>query len=133
MTQAGTSDWRDLERFSFADGGELTDQLCELVLAGVKTATCWPISEGQQTEVGKKMVMTDRSGRPRGVIETLDLARRRFGEVDAGHAWLEGEGDRSLDYWRGAHQSFFEAHGGFAPDMMLWCERFRLVEVLAAE
>jgi uncharacterized protein YhfF len=41
--------WRELESFSFGDGPELADPLCELVVAGVKTATCWPVSEGQQT------------------------------------------------------------------------------------
>lgn len=42
---------------------------------------------------------------------------------------LEGEGDRSLDYWRQAHRSHFGRQGKFREDMMLMCERFRLVEI----
>jgi pimeloyl-ACP methyl ester carboxylesterase/uncharacterized protein YhfF len=122
-------EWRHLERFAFGNGAEpeLADELCDLVLAGVKTATCWPISEGQQTEVGKRMVVTDGAGRPRAVIETVELGQKHFGEVDAEFASHEGEGERTLDDWRRMHRSYFEKHGVFAPDMMLWCERFRLI------
>ena len=41
----------------------------------------------------------------------------------------EGEGDRSLDYWRSAHRNYFGRQGKFREDMMLMCERFRLVAV----
>jgi uncharacterized protein YhfF len=51
--------------------------------------------------------------------------------VDAGFARDEGEGDRSLAYWRGAHREYFGRQGKFSEDMMLMCERFRLVEVFA--
>ena len=36
---------------------------------------------------------------------------RRFGDVDAQFAWTEGEGDRTLEYWREAHIRFFAAEG----------------------
>ena len=55
---------------------------------------------------------------------------RRFPEVDAAFAYDEGEGDRTLAYWRGAHEIYFSRLGQFAPDMLLWCERFRIVEVI---
>jgi uncharacterized protein YhfF len=77
------------------------------------------------------MVMLDGAGRPRAVIETVELTQRRFGEVDAAFAWDEGEDDRSLDSWRRAHAAYFTRRGQFAPDMLLWCERFRLVELIA--
>ncbi len=35
-----------------------------------------------------------------------------------------------MNFWRIAHEAYFREEGGFAPDMMLWCETFRLVEVL---
>jgi uncharacterized protein YhfF len=41
----------------------------------------------------------------------------------------EGEGDRTLAYWRSAHRAYFGRLGRFGEDMMLMCERFRLVEV----
>jgi uncharacterized protein YhfF len=120
-------DWRQLETFSFGDSKQLAGELAALVLAGRKTATCWSVSEGQQTEVGKRMVMLDGNGAPAAVVETVELIRRRFGEVDAAFAFDEGEGDRSLAWWRAAHQRYFTRRGTFAPDMELWCERFKLV------
>ncbi len=119
--------WAALETFSFGDRPALAENLARLVLAGVKRATCWAASEGLQTHVGKLMVMLDGAGRPAAVIETTELVMRRFGEVDEAFAFEEGEGDRTLAYWRRAHQRYFERHGTFAPDMPLWCERFRLV------
>ena len=125
--------WASLETFSFGDNPELASELSALVVAGIKTATCWAVTEGQQTSVGKRMVMLDGSGTPAAVIETVELTRRRFNHVDAAFAFDEGEGDRTLDYWRAAHRRYFTRRGAFAPDMELWCERFRLVERLSQQ
>lgn len=122
--------WRALETFSFGDGPELAEALARLVLAGRKTATCWAASQGLLTEVGKRMVMLDGAGRPRAVIETVELTQRRFPEVDAAFAHNEGEGDRSLAYWRQAHRTYFTRLGQFSEDMLLYCERFRIIERL---
>ena len=123
-------DWRQLETFSFGDSPQLAAELSTLVLTGVKTATCWPVSEGRQTHVGKRMVMLDGAGTPAAVIETVELTKKRFEDVDAAFAFDEGEGDRSLAWWRAAHQRYFTRRGTFAPGMDLWCERFRIVKRL---
>lgn len=125
------ADWTRLETFSFGDSPELAEKLAQLVIAGPKRATCWAASEGLLTELGKRMVMLDGAGTPRAVIETVELTQRRYDEVDAAFAYDEGEGDRSLGYWREAHRIYFTRRGQFAPDLMLWCERFRVVRLLA--
>ena len=127
-------DWRHLESFAFGDGPELAGELLVLVLEGRKRATCWAVSEGMKgAEIGKCMVALDGAGRPRAVLQTLELTQRRFDEVDAAFAFDEGEGDRSLAFWRAAHQSYFTRLKLYRPDMMLWCERFRLVMTIPAE
>jgi len=73
-------------------------------------------------------VVLDRRGVPRAVLKTIELTKRRFDEVDAAFAYDKGEGDRSLRYWREAHTRYFKRLGRYAPNMMLWCERFELVE-----
>ena len=123
-------DWQALETFSFGDNPELAQELAELVVAGRKRATCWAVSEGELTQIGKRMVMLDGAGKPAAVIETVELTRRRFSEVDAAFAHDEGEGDRTLVYWRQAHRNYFTRRNTFAPDMELWCERFRVVRLL---
>jgi uncharacterized protein YhfF len=74
------------------------------------------------------MVMLDGAGNPRAVLQTVELVQRRFSEIDEAFAFDEGEGDRTLAYWRAAHQRYFERQGMFPPDMLLYCERFRLIE-----
>jgi uncharacterized protein YhfF len=128
----GNMQWRDLETFTFGDGPKLAEWLATLVLDGRKTATSWAASDGMLTEVGKVMVMLDGAGTPRAVIETMELTECRFDEVDELFAFEEGEGDRTLSYWRDAHQRYFTRRGQFSEDMMLWCERFRVVERIAA-
>ncbi|MBH0236777.1 ASCH domain-containing protein [Methylobrevis albus] len=124
-------DWRSLPTFSFGDSPALADELAALVLAGVKTASC-DHARGPEPDypVGSRSVMLDGSGRPRCVIETLEVTLRRFDEVGDDLAFDEGEGDRSLRFWRAAHQAYFTRAGVFAENMPLWCERFRVVAVI---
>ena len=124
--------YRDLRSFAFGDGPALADELLDLVLRGVKTATCSTEDEPDTSTPGERWIVRDGRGTPRCVIETLEVSYRRFDEVDAAFAHDEGEGDRSLGYWREAHRNYFGRLGKFSEDMMLMCERFRLVEVFAA-
>jgi len=110
-------DWRSLETLSFGDHPALADELVELVLEGKKRATCWAVSEGLKgAALGKPMVALDGKNRPRVVLKTIELT--------------QGEGDRSLAYWREAHKRYFTRLGLFEPQMMLWCERFRVEHVI---
>jgi uncharacterized protein YhfF len=119
--------YRGLQSFAFGDGPALADELLDLVIRGVKTATC--STEDQASMPGARWIVLDGCGEPRCVIETTEVTYRRYGDVDAAFAYDEGEGDRSLDYWRSAHRTYFGRQGKFREDMMLMCERFRLVEV----
>ncbi len=125
-----TSDWEALESFAFGDSSEMADRLLGFVIGGSKRATCWSVADGEQTHVGKQMVALDGSGNPRVVIETVELEQHRFCDVDLQFALDEGEGDETLEDWRKGHRTYFERNGGFDPEMMLWCERFRLVRVI---
>jgi uncharacterized protein YhfF len=123
--------YRSLRSFAFGDSPRLADELLELVVKGVKTATCSTEDEPNTSTPGERWVVLDGSGTPRCVIETVEVSYRRYNEVDAAFAHDEGEGDRSLDYWRDAHRRYFGRLGKFSEDMMLMCERFRLIEVFA--
>ncbi len=126
-------EWQALPRFPFGDGPELADELLELILLGRKRATCWSAVAGLKgTVIGGRWVVEDGKGRPRAVLETVDLRQQRFDLVDASFAAAEGEGDLSIAYWRDAHRSYFIKNGGFTPDMLLWCERFELIHILEA-
>jgi uncharacterized protein YhfF len=123
--------YRDLRSFAFGDSATLADELLELVLKGKKTATCSTEDEPNISKPGERWVVLDGQGDPRCVIESVEVTFRRYGEVDAKFAFDEGEGDRSLGYWREAHRQYFERAGKFSEEMMLMCERFCLVEIFA--
>jgi uncharacterized protein YhfF len=121
--------------FSFGDSPAMADELLALVITGKKTATCGALRDfgpgkAALPEVGRRDIVLDGHGRPAAVIETVELTYRRFDEMDEQFAWDEGEGFRTLDYWREGHRRYWERNGGWSSDMELVCERFRLVEVL---
>lgn len=129
MSEPVPERYRHLPTFAFGDNPALADELVELVIKGIKTATCSTDDEPNTSTPGVRWVVLDGRAEPRCVIESIEVTYRRFNEVDAAFAHDEGEGDRSLAYWRQAHQSYFGRIGRFSDDMMLMCERFRLVEV----
>jgi uncharacterized protein YhfF len=121
--------YRELRSFAFGDSPDLADDLLDLVLKGVKTATCSTEDEPNISKPGERWIVRDGRGKTRCVIESTEVTFRRYDEVDATFAHDEGEGDRSLTFWRDAHRRYFTRQGKFSEDMMLMCERFRLVEV----
>ncbi|MEM6825542.1 MAG: ASCH domain-containing protein [Pseudomonadota bacterium] len=119
------------ETFTFGDSKALSDQLLELVRSGAKTATCGAMREFEEEGAalpvpGRQDIALEWDGRPALLIETLDVEQRRFREVDAAFALAEGEND-GLEGWRDAHRRYFERNGGWDPEMLLVCERFRMV------
>lgn len=120
--------WRSLPRTAFGSVG-MEERLAALILAGRKRATVWNARQPNETRPGMQWVVTV-ADQPVAVIETLKVERRRFDAIDHAFAWEEGEGDRSLAYWRAVHETFFRNEGHFASDMDLWCEWFRLVEAI---
>ena len=117
-------------------------ELLALVLAGTKTATAsalWDYeADGEPLPAkGQLDIVLDGDGVPRALIRNTSVRVVPFDEVDADHAWLEGEGDRSLETWQQDHESFFTNHAshdrGFTADMPVVLERFELIHPLAAE
>ena len=96
------------------------------MITGTKTATCSTEDEPNTSTLGERWIVLDGRGEPRCLIETTEITYRRFNEVDASFARDEGEGDRAA-YWRDAHRADFVRLERFSEEMMLMCERFRLV------
>lgn len=121
----------------FCDNAADADELAELVLSGQKRATAsslWVYEhEGQPVpQAGDHSVILDWSGEARCIIRTTRIDLLPFEDVPAEFAWTEGEGDRSLAYWRAGHERFFtrELAGigrTFDVRMPIVCERFEVV------
>ncbi len=119
--------------FDFGDSKELSDELLALVRSGRKTATCAALreyiaEEEKLPEVGGRNIAVNFEDRsPALVVETLEVTQKRFCDVDESFALEEGEND-DLAGWRQNHQVYFERNGGFDNEMILVCERFKLIE-----
>lgn len=121
--------------FAFGDSQEMADELAELVLHGPKRATAGLLADFADEPlpvVGAHSIVLGGAGQPVCVIRTTEVLVRPFRDVDASFAWDEGEGDRSLAYWRDAHIDFFTrmcaARGEvFTEQLPTVLERFALV------
>ncbi len=121
----------------FGDHPQLANELAQLVLAGIKTATCsalweWETEGSALPEVGLKTIVLDGDNCPVCIIETTEVTIRPFIEVDAQFAYDEGEDNRSLEAWRRGHWDYFSRVLPLigklpTPEMQLVCECFRVV------
>lgn len=122
------------EAWAFGASPAHADELLALVLAGTKTATASSLGDYEQDAeplpaAGDLSIILDGAGRPRAVLEVTSIQIVPFDLVGDDHARAEGEDDRTLRSWRRIHELFWREHSarGFAPDMPVVCENFRVV------
>ena len=117
--------------------GDDPDTLAELTRAGIKTATAsagplYELEGEPLPRAGEYSVILNSRDEAVAVIRTIRVYTVPFDQVSAEHAHKEGEGDRSLTYWRRVHEDFFraelaEAGLEFSPEMPVVCEEFEVV------
>lgn len=108
-----------------------------LVATGVKTATAsahplYEVDDEPLPAAGEYSVILDSKDKAVCVIQTTKVYVIPFNEVTKEQAFKEGEGDKSLEYWREVHEKFFtesmeEAGLKFTSDMKVVCEEFVVV------
>lgn len=123
--------------WQFGDSPALADELAQLVLDGLKTATCTSMvayqketARGEAPAIGSYSIILNGKGQAVCVIRTLATSVTRFCDVMPELARKEGEGDLSLEYWRQEHRRYFEREGTFSEGMELVFEEFEVVERL---
>lgn len=117
--------------------GGAPDKLASLVMSGIKTATCsalvlYELEDEPIPKPGDYSVILDSTGNAVCIIRTTRVRVVPFEDVPEDHAFKEGEGDRSLAYWRRIHEEFFTeeldaVHLRFDERLELVCEEFELV------
>ncbi len=125
------------EAWGFGDSATMADELGALVVQGIKTATCsllWEYEDGDEPvpRAGDLSIILDGAGHPMCIIRTTAADIVPFNAVTADFAFAEGEGDRSLAYWRRAHRRFFTRQCAtlnreFSDTIPLVCERFEVI------
>lgn len=117
--------------------GDDPDVLAQLVRRGVKTATCsaavfYQLENEDFPREGEYSVVLDSRRNAVCIVQTTKVYKTTFEKVTKEHAFKEGEGDRSLDYWRQVHRRFFTQELKtiglcFSEGMELVIEEFALV------
>ena len=120
----------------FCDNELDADTCAGLVLAGRKRATApslwfFELHGLVPPTVGNLDIVTNWKGIAQCIIRTTAVQIVRFRDVTAEHAWLEGEGDGSLESWRAVHWAYYhrELQGTkYAPteDMPIICHYFEM-------
>lgn len=116
--------------------GDDADALAALVLNGKKTATssalCMYEADEPLPNENEYSVILDSRDNAVCIIRTTRVYTTSFRDVTPEHAFKEGEGDRSLEYWRKVHRRFFTdelrtAGLEFDEGMAVVCEEFEVV------
>lgn len=127
------------DAWAFGASKEDADELAKLVIEGTKTATSssymlYEVEEEPLPYEGLHNIILDGNGEALAIIETTEIEIVPYREVTEEHAYLEGEGDRSLAYWREVHEKFFKSelqnvNQDFHDRIPVVCERFKLIYV----
>ena len=119
----------------FGDDADMADALLALVLIDTKRATCClarDFSTQSRPKPGDHWIITDGAGRAACIIRTTKVELVRICDVTEGFAFTEGEGDKSLSYWKLEHDAYYRRQAvseGFVYDdkMIGICEEFERV------
>ena len=83
-------------------------------------------------KLGDLYIITDWEGIAKAIIEVTQIDHVPFNKVSAEYAQIEGEGDKSLGYWKKTHWNYYESEMkpynlGPSQDMIIVCEQFKTV------
>lgn len=119
------------------DFGVEAELLADLVLRGEKTATAsacdlYTLEAESLPQEGTFDVILDSQNQAVCIVEITKVSVQPFNQVSAQHAFKEGEGNKSLAYWRQVHEDCFaewlrEAGLTFTPESKVVLEEFRKV------
>ena len=113
------------------------DDLARLTVIGYKKATSaafelYEAAGESLPQAGDYSIVLWSDGSAACIICTTKVAIMPFRDVPEEFAWKEGEGDRTLGYWRAVHENFFsdalkQMGGSFSEEMKVVCEEFEVV------
>ncbi len=100
------------EDYYFCDNKKYADELAELVKNGIKTATSslkmlYDLEKEELPKINDLSIITDFTGNAIAIIKNTKVDFIKFFEVTEEFASKEGEGNKSLEYWRKAHIEVF--------------------------
>ena len=129
--------YKSFDSYYFCADEESANLCANLVLEGEKRASAgllWSYEAEKEPlpEIGQLSVITNWDKIPQCIIEIISVEQKPFNEVTDEFAFEEGEGDKTLDFWRKVHWEFFSAECediGREPsqEMPVILEKFKVV------
>ncbi|SKB55089.1 Uncharacterized protein YhfF [Acetoanaerobium noterae] len=100
------------ESWHFCNNEADANELAKLTLSGIKraTASLYKSFEAENEpipKIGDLIVITNWDSEAVCIIEIKKVEILPFKDITKEHAQIEGEGDKSLEYWRRGHINFF--------------------------
>ena len=123
--------------FYFCDNKKDADECAELVVKGIKRATAtslWWFEKNNEIlpKIGDQYIVTDWDGNAKAVIETIKIEQVSYNKITSEFAEIEGEGDKSLEYWKRVHKDYYTRemkpyNEQFDEKMIIVCEQFKAI------
>lgn len=121
----------------FCDNEKDANECARLVVKKIKQATCSSLTwfEKENAKLPKRGdldIITTWDGEAIAIIETTEVEQITYKKISKEFAQAEGEGDKSLEYWKKVHWDFFTrelAHYEELPseDMLLIAQKFKTI------
>jgi uncharacterized protein YhfF len=131
------NEFKIYEAWHFCNDEKNANELAEIVLRGEKTATAsglcfYEFDNEELPKEGGFNIILDWDNNAKCITKTTKVYTIPFDEVTKEHAFKEGEGDKTLSYWRKVHREVFEeelkSYGkSFDENMVVVCEEFEVV------
>ncbi len=125
------------ESYFFCDNEKDANACAELVVKGIKQATAtslWWFKKYKRPlpKIGDQAIITNWHGTPKAIIQTTKITLTPYHKITQDFAETEGEGDKSLAYWRSVHKAYYkremEPYGDkFHKNMIIVCEHFKTI------
>lgn len=122
---------------SFYDSPDGADEILTRILSGEKCANTglhnlFAAQMNLMPRVGDYTVLLDSKMQPRCITRTTRVEIVPFEDITAEYAAVEGDGNKSLAYWRESHRRSFtdacnEIGITFDEDMRCVCEYFEVI------
>ena len=123
--------------FYFCDNEKDANECAELVVKKIKQATAtslWWFEKNNEAlpKVGDQYIVTDWSENAKAIIETIKVELTAYNKITSEFAKSEGEGDKSLEYWKKVHQAYYSRemkpyNENFNEKMIIVCEYFKTI------
>lgn len=126
---------RDLVVWRLGKNKKRANKLYKLVLKGKKIATSYLYNENEKLACNDYSILTNWDKNRQLLILTTNIEIVPFNKVTKQHARNEGEGTKTLRFWRKIHKKLFieeleESKKLFTDETLIVCKTFRIVRIL---